>query len=92
MFISYKTSFSAPVVAILIYGGLGTEKEQGCRTGPPEPEFVNLLMSPGIDSQPDVPVQQPCLTFRPARLQRLAESIPGLLERLQIQALMVAAK
>jgi hypothetical protein len=33
-----------------------------------EPEFVNLLRSPGIDSQPGGPVQQPYLTYRPARL------------------------
>jgi hypothetical protein len=31
----------------------------------PEPEFVNLLGSPGIDSQPGGPVQQPYLTHRP---------------------------
>jgi hypothetical protein len=34
----------------------------------PEPEFVNLLKSPGIDSQPGGPVRQPYLTYRPARL------------------------
>ncbi len=39
----------------------------------PEPGFVNLLRSPGIDSQPGGPVRQPCLTYRPARLHRLAE-------------------
>jgi hypothetical protein len=38
--------------------------------------FVNLLRSPGFDSQPCGPVQQPYLTCRPARLHRLAESIP----------------
>ncbi len=42
----------------------------------PEPEFVNLLRSPGIDSQCDGPVRQPYLTHRPARQHRLAESIP----------------
>jgi hypothetical protein len=31
--------------------------------------------------------RQPYLTYRPARLHRLAKSIPGLLKRLQIQAL-----
>ena len=41
-----------------------------------KPEFVNLLGSPGIDSQPGGPVRQPSLTYRPARLHRLAESIP----------------
>ncbi len=46
-----------------------------------EPEFVNLLRSSGIDSQHGELV-------RPARLHRLAESIPGLpLKRLQIRAL-----
>ncbi len=42
----------------------------------PEPEFVNLLRSQGVDSQPGGPVRQPYMTYRPARLQRLAESIP----------------
>jgi hypothetical protein len=41
----------------------------------PEPVFVNLLRSPGIDSQPGGPVRQPCLLYRPAKLNRLAESI-----------------
>jgi hypothetical protein len=29
-----------------------------------------------IDSQPDGPVRQPCLTYRPTRLHMLAELIP----------------
>ncbi len=41
-----------------------------------ESVFVDLLRSPGIDSQPGGPVWQPCLTYRPARLHRLTESIP----------------
>jgi hypothetical protein len=41
-----------------------------------EPEFVNLLRSPGIDSQPGGPVRQHYLTYRPARLHRLAKLIP----------------
>jgi hypothetical protein len=41
----------------------------------PEPEFLNLLRSPEIDSQPCRPVRQPFLTYLPARIQRLAESI-----------------
>ncbi len=49
-----------------------------------EPVFVNLV--PGIDSQPGGPVRQPYLANRPARLQRLAESIPGLLKCWQIWA------
>jgi hypothetical protein len=52
----------------------------------PEPVFVNLLRSPGIDSQPGRQVREPYLSYRSARLHRLAESIPqilGLLKRLQ---------
>ncbi len=41
----------------------------------PEPVFVDLLRSPGIDFQ-GRPVRQPCLSYRIARLHRLAESIP----------------
>jgi hypothetical protein len=52
----------------------------------PEPEFVNLLRRPGIDLKPGGLVQQPYLAYRPARLHRLAASIPGLLKRLQIWA------
>jgi hypothetical protein len=40
-----------------------------------EPIFVNLLRSSEIDSLPGVPVQQPFLTYRPAKLHRLEESI-----------------
>ncbi len=54
--------------------------------GVSEPEFVNLLRSPGIDSQPGGPVRQPYLKYRPAWLHKLAESIPGLLKRLRIRA------
>jgi len=46
----------------------------------PEPVFVNLLTSPGIDFQPGEPARQPYLTYRPVRLHRLAESIHGLLK------------
>jgi hypothetical protein len=41
-----------------------------------ETVFVNLLWSPGIDPSPGGPVQQPYLSYRPARLHSLAESIP----------------
>ncbi len=41
---------------------------------PAEPVFVNLLRSPGIDSQPGGPV--PYLTYRPARVRSLEKSIP----------------
>jgi hypothetical protein len=40
-------------------------------------EFVNLLRSPGIDSQPGGPVRQPYLTY----LLPGWESIPGLIKR-----------
>jgi hypothetical protein len=52
----------------------------------PETEFVNLIKNLGIDSLPGGPERQPYLTYRPARLYRLAESIPGLLKSLQIRA------
>jgi hypothetical protein len=57
-----------------------------------EPVFVNLLRSPGIDSQPGGPVRQPYLTYRPAYMATkvggigFLESIPGLHKRLQIRA------
>jgi hypothetical protein len=60
---------------------------KGAENLAPEPEFINILRSPGIDSQPGRWVRQPYLTYRPAWLHRLAESIPGLLKRLQIRAL-----
>ncbi len=53
-----------------------------------EPVFVNLLRCQGIDSKPGGPVRQPYLMYRLSRLHRLAESIPGLLKRLQIRALL----
>jgi hypothetical protein len=52
-----------------------------------EPVFVDLLMNPGIDSQPGGPVRHSDLSYRPARLLRLSESIPGLYKRLKIRAL-----
>ncbi len=53
-----------------------------------EPVFAKLLRSLRIDSQPGGPVRQPYLPYRPARLHRFLESIPGLLKRLQSRALM----
>jgi hypothetical protein len=51
---------------------------------------------PGIDSQLGGSVRQPYLTYRPARLHRLAESIPctdhGLVKRLQIRAQLFKVK
>jgi hypothetical protein len=56
----------------------------------PELEFLELLRSPGIDSQPGEPVWKHYLMNRPAWLQssrnRSLESNPGLLKRLQIRA------
>jgi hypothetical protein len=45
----------------------------------PESVFVNLLRSPGIDSQPGGPVRQPFMTYRPVRLAEFdsLESILG---------------
>jgi hypothetical protein len=45
-----------------------------------------FLGSPGIDSEPGWPVRQPILTYRHARLHRLTDLIPGLLNCLQIRA------
>jgi hypothetical protein len=56
----------------------------------PEPEFVKLFReSTGIDSQPGGPVRQSYLTYRPARLLRHAESIPGQIKGLQMRALVL---
>ncbi len=55
----------------------------------PEPVFVSLLRSPGIDSQPGWPVRQPYLTFRPVGYMGWRN--PGLLKRLQILVLVFAA-
>ncbi len=41
-----------------------------------EPVFVDLLRSPGINSQHSGPVRQPYWLYRPARLHRLAVPIP----------------
>jgi hypothetical protein len=55
-------------------------------------------MSPEIDSKESTPptyvalqVRQPYLTYRAAKLHRLAESIPGILKRLQIRSLLILA-
>jgi hypothetical protein len=42
----------------------------------PDAVFVNLLRSPGIDSQSGGLVRKLYLAYRPAKLHRLAESIP----------------
>ncbi len=39
----------------------------------PEPVFVKLLRSPGTDSQAGGPLRHPNLSYRPARLHKLAE-------------------
>jgi hypothetical protein len=58
----------------------------------PEPVFVGLSRSRGIDSQPGGPVRQPYLWYRPARQHTLAEWISrnrflGYINVLQIRAL-----
>jgi hypothetical protein len=40
-----------------------------------EPVFVDLLRTPGVDSQHGGPVRQHYLSYRPARIDRLAESV-----------------
>jgi hypothetical protein len=70
----------------LSFGCFNEGVEMGEADVRPEPEFVNLLRSPGIDSQPGGPVLQPYLTYRSASQHSLAESIPGLLKRLQVRA------
>jgi hypothetical protein len=52
-----------------------------------EADFVKFLRGPGIDFKESISPAYVGLSYRPARLHRLAESIPGLLKRLQIQAL-----
>jgi hypothetical protein len=52
-----------------------------------ESVFVKLLRRPGIDSQPGGPLRHPYLTYRAARLHRLAQSNPALPKRLKIRAL-----
>ncbi len=52
---------------------------------PTRARICKPFKEPGIDSQPGGPVRQPCLLYWLARLHGLAESIPGLLKRLQIQ-------
>ncbi len=54
-----------------------------------EPEFVNIY-----EAQESIPslaglYDNPYMTYRPFKLHRLAESIPGLLKRLQIRALIL---
>jgi hypothetical protein len=76
-------------------GDFTAEKEPFQRTTTlriPLLEFVNLLRSPGIDSQPGGSGRQPYMTYIPARQATEAggidslESISGLPKRLQIRA------
>ncbi len=57
----YRTAFTLFFICVIVF---------------PEPVFVNLCRSPGIDSQPDGPVRQPYLSYRPAMLHRQVESNP----------------
>ncbi len=52
--------------------------------------YKPVKKSTGIDSQPGGPVRQSYLTYRPARLLRLAESITGLIKGLHIRALVLS--
>jgi hypothetical protein len=56
----------------------------------PEPVFVNLLRSPGFDSQPGGPVTATLFVVTACQSTKAggidsSESIPGLLKRLQIR-------
>jgi hypothetical protein len=53
-------------------------ESEGKLVSNPEPVFVNLLRSAGIDSHAGGPVRQrqPYSSYRPAWPHRLAESIP----------------
>jgi hypothetical protein len=66
-----KTSYTGDILSQLCGDYLCSET-----TLTSELEFVNLLRSQGIDSKPCGPVRQPYLTYRPARLHGLAESVP----------------
>jgi hypothetical protein len=66
--------------------GTRNQVEIGLLYRPARARICKSFKEPGIDSQPGRPVRQPYLLYRLARLHRLAESIPGLLKRLQIRA------
>ncbi len=54
----------------------GSDSEPDSLISDPEPVFLDLVRSPGIDLQPGGPERQPYLSYRLARLHRLGESIP----------------
>ena len=67
------------------------QKERKCFSRRcPEPIFLNLLRSPGIDSQTGGPVRHPYWRTGPPGYigwqNRFLESTPGLVKRLQIRA------
>jgi hypothetical protein len=68
---------------LLLLSLLPTGSQQ--RTTYSRAHFVNHLRIPGVDSQPCGLIRQPYLSYRSARLYRLAESIPGLHKRLRAQ-------
>jgi hypothetical protein len=72
---------------VLSSGRAGGPRPESSREGGPGPEpvFVDLVRSPGIDSQPGGPVRNPVSRTGPPGYM-LAESIPGLHKRLQIRA------
>ncbi len=51
-----------------------------------EPVFVNLWRKLGINSHHGGSIQQPYWMYQPARLHRLAESVPRLFKRSQIRS------
>jgi hypothetical protein len=71
---------------ILEQGAKNRARNRVCRTGPPyRARICKLVKEPGNRFPACGPVQQPYLTYRGARIHRLAKSVPGL--RLQIRAL-----
>ncbi len=81
-----QTLWYSRYTCIYFVGGSVCSRVAEKGQGSSEPQFVNLLRSPGIDSQRGGPVRQPYLTYR------LSESIPWLLKRLQIRVLYTSFK
>ncbi len=73
-FMYFSQQCAKIVLCTKIFGRSGWEYEGAYMYT--EPVFVNLERSPGIDSQPGGPERQSHLSYRPARIHRLAESIP----------------
>jgi hypothetical protein len=74
-------NLSIDIYCLLLSSSQNQNDDPGCASDSlllrrAEPEFVNLLGRPGIDSQPSGLVRQTYLTHRPDKLHRLAESTP----------------